>query len=72
MAPSYLGDFLLLSVQAKGWKKQILGTTDRGERRLQMSVLQVCHSLPSSITTTIPLLLVLKVEHEEYFITQIF
>jgi hypothetical protein len=45
-------------------EKQILGVVDRKEGGVQMSALQVCHSLPSSIATTIPLL-VLKEEHEQ-------
>jgi hypothetical protein len=34
---------------------------------LQTSALQVCHLLPPSITTTIPLLSVSKEKHEKYF-----
>lgn len=74
MAPSYLGDLFLPWVQVKGHSvyKQILWTTYRREKNLQTNDLQVCHSLPSSTTTIIPLLSMLKVEHEEYFIIQIF
>jgi hypothetical protein len=36
-----------------------------------MNVLQVCHLLPLFTIANIPLLLVLKVKHEEYFKTEI-